>query len=127
MLFEAGYAIPAMSGYGEHWKLSPEESNALAEQGEAVVAVMPASKVAAISKVVATWAPVLGFVATVVIITQARVAETRRLNALAADKKGAAPVEPEGVRETPSGNGAGGSGATGAVKGPRAELFRTGE
>src|SRR6267142_351245 len=53
MGFEAAFALPDFAGYGHHWPLAEEESDALAEQGEAVVAAMPTAKVVAVSKAIA--------------------------------------------------------------------------
>lgn len=128
MLYEAAYAIPALAGYGDHWKLTNDESDALAENTEASIGALPSAKVQAISKAIATWAPVVGLVATAVVITQARVVETRRLSAIRRSQETrTAGHEPTPSGPQSSGNGAGGGKAPGTVAGRGAELFRTGD
>ena len=125
MLLKATYAVPALAGYGDHWYLTEDEAKALSEQAEASIGALPASKLAAISRIVATWAPVAGFVVTTIIVTKVRVDETRRLNAAArSDKGGSGGQPPEASVSSPAGNGAGTGKAPGTVTGRRAELFR---
>lgn len=129
MGFEAAFALPAFAGYGEHWALDDEESAALSEQGEAVVASMPTAKVLAVSKAIGTWLPAMSLVMTVLVLTKARIEETRRKDALSkqANATRSAPNPPPVGHEAAAGNGSNGGRAPGTVTRDRAELFHPGE
>ena len=81
-VWKSTYAIPAIAGYGEHWKLQEVEAAELAEQTEAMLATMPGKTSKWLLQFLNTWSPAIALVTSVAMLTGVRIAETRRLYAL---------------------------------------------
>jgi hypothetical protein len=104
-VWKSTFAVPAIAGYGEHWKLAEVEAAELAEQTEALLAGMPGKTAKWVLQFLQTWSPAIALVTSVAMLTGVRVAETRRLYALAraADEaRGAADARANGGRGTPA-------------------------
>jgi hypothetical protein len=126
MFFKAVYACPALAGWGEHWYLTDMEAAALGEQAEASLSALPSKKAEAISRIVASYAPLVGLIGTAWVITQARVVETRRMRATA-HETGAAGDEVAGGIAPSGAAGDGKGGPPKAARRDRTNLFRQAE
>jgi hypothetical protein len=82
-LWKSSFAIPAIAGYGDHWRLQELEAAELAEQTEATLANLPGKASAKILKLLQTWSPAIALCTSVAMLAGARIMETRRLYALA--------------------------------------------
>jgi hypothetical protein len=82
-IWKSTYAVPAIAGYGDHWKLAEVEAAELAEQTEAMLAAWPGKTSKWVLQFLQVWSPAIALVTTAAMLTGVRIAETRRLYALA--------------------------------------------
>jgi hypothetical protein len=111
-IWKSTYAVPAIAGYGEHWKLAEVEAAELAEQTEAMLAAWPGKTSKWILQFLQVWSPAIALVTTAAMLTGVRIAETRRLYALARQSDEARAAQNAGPN--------GGRGPAGASEAPPA-------
>jgi len=103
-VWKSTFAVPAIAGYGDHWKLAEVEAAELAEQTEALLAGMPGKTAKWVLQFLQTWSPAIALVTSVAMLTGVRVAETRRLYGIARstdEARRAADAGPNGRRGPP--------------------------